>query len=111
MVCSMSRARCCRLSRSLSGREDIKSLLNMIPGMKKIMKDIDIDNTAFDKVEAIIRSMTPMERANPKLMNLSRKRRVARGSGQSLGEVNRFIKQFEGMRKMMHKMSNNPAIA
>ncbi len=90
---------------------DIKSLLNMIPGMKKVMKDIDIDNTAFDKVEAIIRSMTPEERAKPEIMSLSRKKRIARGCGQSMDDVNRFIKQFDGMRKMMHKMSNNPAMA
>ncbi|MEM9526372.1 MAG: signal recognition particle protein [Bacteroidota bacterium] len=90
---------------------DIKSLLNMIPGMKKAMKDIDIDNSAFSKVEAIIQSMTPQERANPELMSMSRKKRIARGCGQGMDEVNRFIKQFDQMRKMMHKMSNNPAMA
>jgi signal recognition particle subunit SRP54 len=90
---------------------DIKSLLNMIPGMKKMMKDIDIDNSAFSKVEAIIQSMTPQERAQPELMSMSRKKRIARGCGQSMEDVNRFIKQFDQMRKMMHKMSNNPAMA
>ncbi|MTB52913.1 signal recognition particle protein [Lewinella sp. W8] len=90
---------------------DIKSLLNMIPGMKKMMKDIDIDNSAFSKVEAIIQSMTPQERAQPELMSMSRKKRIARGCGQSMDDVNRFIKQFDQMRKMMHKMSNNPAMA
>ncbi|MEL7160703.1 MAG: signal recognition particle protein [Bacteroidota bacterium] len=87
---------------------DIKSLLNMIPGMKKAMKDIDIDNSAFTKVEAIIQSMTPQERANPEMMSMSRKKRIARGCGQTMDDVNRFIKQFDQMRKMMHKMSNNP---
>ena len=90
---------------------DIKSLLNMIPGMKKMMKDVEIDNSAFSKVEAIIQSMTPQERANPGLMSLSRKKRIARGCGQGMDDVNRFIKQFEQMSKMMHKMSNNPAMA
>ena len=89
---------------------DIKSLLNMIPGMKKMMKDVEIDNSAFSKVEAIIQSMTPKERANPELMSMSRKKRIARGCGQSMDDVNRFIKQFDQMRKMMHKMSNNPAM-
>lgn len=90
---------------------DIKSLLNMIPGMKKMMKDVDIDNSAFAKVEAIIQSMTPEERARPELMSMSRKKRIARGCGQGLDDINRFIKQFDQMRKMMHKMSNNPAMA
>ncbi|WP_020569447.1 signal recognition particle protein [Neolewinella persica] len=89
---------------------DIKSLLNMIPGMKKMMKDVDIDNSAFSKVEAIIQSMTPMERAEPKLMSMSRKKRIARGCGQSMDDVNRFIKQFDQMSKMMHNMSKNPAM-
>lgn len=90
---------------------DIKSLLNMIPGMKKMMKGVDIDNSAFSKVEAIIQSMTPEERARPELMSMSRKKRIARGCGQTMDDVNRFIKQFDQMRKMMHKMSNNPAMA
>jgi len=89
---------------------DIKSLLNMIPGMKKMMKDVDIDNSAFSKVEAIIQSMTPVERAEPKLMSMSRKKRIARGCGQSMDDVNRFIKQFDQMSKMMHNMSKNPAM-
>ncbi len=90
---------------------DIKTLLNMIPGMKKMMKDVEIDNSAFNKVEAIIQSMTPEERARPELMSMSRKKRIARGCGQTMDDVNRFIKQFDQMRKMMHKMSNNPAMA
>lgn len=90
---------------------DMKSLLNMIPGMSKAMKNIDIDDSAFGKVEAIIFSMTPEERTRPELLNLSRKKRIARGCGQSMDDVNRFIKQFDQMRKMMHKMSTNPMMA
>ncbi|MEN9610929.1 MAG: hypothetical protein RLZZ628_1743 [Bacteroidota bacterium] len=84
---------------------DIKSLMNMIPGMSKMMKDVDIDNSAFTKVECIIQSMTPKERENPDLMNLSRKKRIAKGCGRTLDEVNQFIKQFEDMRKLMHQLS------
>ena len=90
---------------------DMKSLLNMIPGMSKAMKNIDIDDSAFAKVEAIIYSMTPSERAEPALLNMSRKKRIALGCGQSMDDVNRFIKQFDQMRKMMHKLSNNPMMA
>ena len=75
------------------------------------MKNIDIDDSAFSKVESIIYSMTPQERAEPGLLNLSRKKRIARGCGQGMEDVNRFIKQFDQMRKMMHKMSNNPMMA
>ncbi len=87
---------------------DIKSLVNMIPGMGKALKDIEIDNSAFSKVEAIIQSMTPQERGNPELLNAGRKLRIAKGSGKSLHEVNMFLKQFDQMRKMMHKMSKMP---
>ncbi len=90
---------------------DMKSLLNMIPGMSKAMKNIDIDDSAFSRVEAIIYSMTPEERSSPELLNLSRKKRIARGCGQGMEDVNRFIKQFDQMRKMMHKLSNNPMMA
>lgn len=89
---------------------DIKSLLNMIPGMKKAMGDIEIDNSAFSRVEAIIQSMTPQERSQPELMSMSRKKRIARGCGQTIDDVNRFIKQFDQMRKMMHNMTKNPAM-
>lgn len=85
---------------------DIKSLMNMIPGMSKLTKDIDIDESAFSKVECIIQSMTPEERGNPELMNMSRKKRIALGSGKSIHDISMFIKQFEDMRKMMHMMSN-----
>ncbi len=84
---------------------DIKSLMNMIPGMSKMTKDINIDDKAFGKVEAIILSMTPKERANPDLLNMSRKKRIATGSGKNLHEINMFIKQFDQMRKMMQMMS------
>lgn len=86
---------------------DIKSLLNMIPGMNKMTKNLDIDDSAFAKVECIIFSMTPQERSNPEVLNMSRKRRIAAGSGKTIHEINQFIKQFEQMRKMMHKLSNN----
>ena len=84
---------------------DLKSLMGMIPGMGKALKGVDIDNSAFNKVEAIIFSMTPKERENPELLNMSRKKRIAKGCGQSLHEINMFIKQFDQMRKMMHMMS------
>ena len=87
---------------------DIRSLMNMMPGMSKAMKDVDIDDKAFVKVEAIIQSMTPKERANPEVLNMSRKRRIAAGCGRSIHEINQFIKQFDQMRKMMHKMSKMP---
>jgi signal recognition particle subunit SRP54 len=89
---------------------DIKSLLKMIPGMNKLTKDLDIDNSAFTRVEAIIQSMTPEERGNPEVLNVSRKKRIANGCGQSIDDINRFIKQFDQMRKLMHKMSKNPAL-
>ena len=84
---------------------DIKSLMNMIPGMSKMTKNLDIDDSAFNKVESIIFSMTPQERANPELLNMSRKKRIALGCGHSIHDINAFIKQFDQMRKMMHKMS------
>jgi len=86
---------------------DIKSLMNMIPGMSKMTKNLDIDNSAFAKVESIIQSMTPNERANPEVLNMSRKKRIARGCGRDIGEINMFIKQFDQMRKMMHKISKS----
>ena len=80
---------------------NIKDLLGMIPGVGKAVKDMDIDDNAFKSVEAIIRSMTPKERANPDIINNSRKERIARGSGTTLQEVNRLMKQFEQIRKTM----------
>ncbi len=84
---------------------DIKSLIGMIPGMSKMTKNLDIDDTAFAKVESIILSMTPDERGNPELLNMSRKRRIATGCGRNIHEINMFIKQFDQMKKMMHMMS------
>ncbi|MBK8080944.1 MAG: signal recognition particle protein [Saprospiraceae bacterium] len=84
---------------------DLKSLMGMIPGMAKLTKDINIDDKAFSKIEAIIHSMTPKERANPELLNMNRKKRIAVGSGKNIHEVNMFIKQFDQMKNMMHTMS------
>lgn len=83
---------------------DLRSLIGMIPGMSKL-KNLDIDDNAFAKVESIIHSMTPEERINPDLLNMSRKRRIAKGCGRNIHEINMFIKQFNQMRKMMHMMS------
>ena len=81
---------------------NIKDLAGMLPGMDKALKDVDIDNkTAFKATEAIILSMTPYEREHPECINGSRKKRVANGSGTSIQEVNKLLKQFEGTRKMM----------
>ena len=81
---------------------DIKDLAGMIPGVGKALKDVDIDNdTAFKSTEAIILSMTPKEREHPEIINGSRRKRIAEGSGTSLPEVNRLLKQFEGTRKVM----------
>lgn len=84
---------------------NLKDLAGMIPGMGKMMKNIDIDDDAFKSVEAIIFSMTPVERENPALLNGSRRKRLAAGSGTSIQEVNRLIKQFDDMRKMMKMVS------
>jgi len=89
---------------------DLKSLMNMIPGMSKMTKNLDIDNSAFNKVESIIFSMTPQERENPEIMNMSRKQRIANGCGHGIHEINAFLKQFDQMRKMMHKMSKMPGM-
>ena len=80
---------------------NVKDLMGMIPGMGKAIKDMDIDDNAFKGTEAIIRSMTPAERANPALLNGSRRRRIAAGSGRDIQEVNRLIKQFEEISKVM----------
>ena len=80
---------------------NLKDLASMIPGVGKAMKDIDIDDNAFKSIEAIIYSMTPVERTNPSILNGSRRSRIAAGSGTSVQEVNRLIKQFDDTRKMM----------
>ncbi len=84
---------------------NIKDLLAMIPGMGKALKDVDLDDDSFKKVEAIILSMTPQERGNPELLNGTRKKRIANGSGNTIQEVNQFLKQFDDMRKMMKTMT------
>ena len=83
---------------------NMKDLIGMIPGAGKMMKDVDIDDDAFKGIEAIIHSMTPTERSNPGLMNASRKKRIAKGSGTSVQEVNQLLKQFTQMSKMMKMM-------
>ena len=80
---------------------NLKDLASMIPGVGKAIKDIDIDDDAFKGIEAIIYSMTPQERANPEIINGSRRQRIAKGSGTTLQDVNRLLKQFEETRKMM----------
>jgi signal recognition particle subunit SRP54 len=82
----------------------MKDLLGMMPGMGKMMKDVDIDDDAFKGIESIIQSMTIEERLNPKVMNGSRKARIARGCGRDISEVNKLVKQFEDMSKMMKKL-------
>jgi len=84
---------------------NIKDLLGMIPGMGKAIRDIDIDDDAFKKIESIIYSMTPYERENPQLINGSRRKRIAVGSGNKVTDINAFMKQFEQMRKMMRTMT------
>lgn len=88
---------------------NVKDLLGMIPGVGKAVKDMDIDNNAFNGIEAIIRSMTPAERTNPAIINGNRKKRIAEGSGTSIPEVNKLLKQFEDMRKMMKMFSGGNA--
>ncbi len=80
---------------------NLKDLASMIPGVGKAIKDVDIDDNAFKGIEAIIYSMTREERQNPQIINASRRQRIARGSGTNIVEVNRMIKQFEEMRKVM----------
>ncbi|MCI6642952.1 MAG: signal recognition particle protein [Alloprevotella sp.] len=86
---------------------NIKDLAAMIPGVGKALKDVDIDDNAFKGIEAIILSMTPAERRNPQILNASRRQRIAKGSGTSLEEVSRLIKQFEQTRKVMKMMTGN----
>ena len=85
---------------------NMKDLLGMIPGMGKALKGIDIDDDAFKGIEAIIQSMTPEERSNPTIINGSRRRRIALGSGSQVEDVNRLLKQFQDMNKMMRMMQS-----
>ena len=94
---------------------NLKELASMIPGVGKALKDVDIDDNAFKSIEAIIYSMTPEERTNPVILNGSRRQRIAKGSGTTMADVNRLMKQFEDTRKMMKavaggnmKMPNMP---
>lgn len=84
---------------------NLKDLASMIPGVGKAIKDIDVNDDAFKGIEAMIGSMTPKERSNPDLVNSSRRQRIAKGSGTSIQEVNRLLKQFEETRKMMRQVS------
>jgi len=86
---------------------NIKDLMGMIPGMGKALKDIDVDDDAFKHIEAIINSMTPFERKNPQAINSSRKKRIGKGSGTSVQEVNQLLKQFNQMGKMMKMMQGS----
>ena len=88
---------------------NMKDLMGMIPGMGKMTKDLDVDNDSFKHIEAIIQSMTPKERSNPSLLNSSRKKRIATGSGRSIEEVNQLLKQFTQMSKMMKMMQGGGA--
>ncbi len=90
---------------------NVKDLMGMIPGMGKAMKNVDIDDDAFKGIEAIIQSMTPAERGEPSLLNGSRKKRIATGSGTNIQEVNKLIKQFNETKKVMHMMSNKKNMA
>ena len=83
----------------------MKDLLGMIPGIGSQIKDIDISEDAFVGIESMINSMTPEERNNPDVIDQSRRKRIAKGSGKQLEEVNAFMKQFDQMRQMMKKMN------
>lgn len=90
---------------------NMKDLMGMIPGVGKAMKDVDIDDDAFKGIEAMIHSMTPEERENPKLINGSRRKRIAKGSGTSIPELNKLLKQFTQTSKMMKMMGNKQNMA
>lgn len=90
--------------RQIQKMGDLKSMLGMIPGVGKQLKDVDIDPRQFARVEAVILSMTPAERAKPDLINPARKRRIAAGCGQRVEDVNRLLKQYESMRQMMKQL-------
>ena len=90
---------------------NMKDLVGMIPGVGKAIKDVDIDDDAFKGIEAMIHSMTPSERENPKIINGSRRKRIAKGSGNSIQELNKLLKQFEQTSKMMKMMGNKQNMA
>ena len=87
---------------------NLKDTMNMIPGMSQ-MKNIDIDNDSFKYIEAMIYSMTPIERSNPKIIDHSRKKRIAKGAGRDISELNALLKQFEQMSKMMKMVQSGGA--
>ena len=87
---------------------NIKDLLGMIPGVGKAVKDVDISDDSFKGIEAIINSMTVVERRNPDIIDMSRKKRIAKGSGKDISEINAFIKQFDQMKDMMKMMNKMP---
>jgi len=89
---------------------NLKDLMGMIPGMGKAIKDIDISDDSFKGVEAIIGSMTPFERTNPDVIDMIRKKRIAKGCGRQMDEINQFFKQFEQMKQMMKGMGNMPSM-
>jgi signal recognition particle subunit SRP54 len=84
---------------------NMKDLLGMVPGIGNKIKDIDLDNDSFKGIEAMINSMTPAERNNPDLIDGNRRKRIAKGAGKDISEVNAFMKQFEQMRDMMKGMN------
>ena len=86
---------------------NLKDLASMIPGVGKALKDVEIDDNAFKGIEAIILSMTPYERQHPECLNTSRKMRIAKGSGTTIQEVNRLVKQFDQTRKMMKMVTGS----
>jgi signal recognition particle subunit SRP54 len=90
---------------------NLKDLVGMIPGMGKMMKDIDVSDDAFKSIEAIIQSMTPAEKEDPSIINGSRRKRIAAGSGNDISEVNKLLKQFEDTRKMMRMMNDRSKMA
>jgi signal recognition particle subunit SRP54 len=90
---------------------NMKDLVGMIPGVGKAIKDVDIDDDAFKGIEAMICSMTPEERGNPKIINGTRRKRIATGSGNTIQELNKLLKQFEQTSKMMKMMGNKQNMA
>ena len=87
---------------------NMKDLLGMIPGMGKQIKNLDVNEDSFKGIEAMINSMTPYERANPDVIDMSRKKRIAKGAGKDINEVNAFMKQFDQMKDMMKNMNKMP---
>jgi signal recognition particle subunit SRP54 len=88
----------------------VKDLMGMLPGMGKALKDVEISDDAFKHIEAIIRSMTPKERTNPSVLDMSRKNRIARGSGRTLEDVNKLLKQFDQTKQMMKMLTNKSQV-